>query len=201
MNKYVIIGIAVVVIAIALFSTFKALPQSDSPQDDQASTTMATSTAQKNTGAKSTPTSGVKPTTAPSAQSVPASNPSVSAGLQQAFATQGSYRCQWVDRNTGADSLALIKNGRVRVESTALTGEKTIMLYTAVATYLWKEGESSGVLVPKSLSASAQLNSLPTYSDMEVKLRTDDRVKCEQVTINDSHFAVPTNVKFQAIKP
>lgn len=205
MNRYFIIIIAVVVIAIALVFAFKALPQNNREQpietNGATATTTATSTTQKNT-AQNPPNSSNKQTpTAPSAtQRVPATDVALSTGLQQAFITKGSYRCVWVDKTTGADSLALIKNGRVRLESTSLTGEKTTILYTAAATYMWKEGEQTGVLVPKQLSPSTQLNALPTYTDLEAKLRTDSRVKCEQVTINDSHFIVPTNITFQAIQ-
>lgn len=196
MNKNIVIVVAIVAIAIAVFFSFKALP-TGVPGNEEATTT-ATGTSQTNT-AKATG-SAAPQAGSTAVQGAPASNATVSAGLQQAFAAQGSFRCEWVDKSSGAESLALIKNGKVRMESSMITGEKTIMLYTTAATYMWKDGEKTGVAVPKELMASTQLGSIQTRSEIESKLRTDDRVKCGEATLNDSHFAVPTDVQFQMIK-
>lgn len=204
MNKYIVIGIAAVVVAVAVFFAFRALPQHNQDQLLMSDTQVATSTATTSPSSKGSTvkTSGSvnqQSATTPAGQNTPVSDPALSNGLKQAFATQGSYRCQWVDKTSGADSLALIKNGRVRLESTPLTGSKTTILYTGAATYMWKEGERTGVLVPKNIAPTTQLNTLPAYSDLEAKLRTDPRVKCEQAVLSDVHFTAPTNITFQAI--
>lgn len=206
MNKKIIIIVTAIVVVLIGLSYFVMGMKTNTPTPktgDQASTTVkvSTSEATSNKPGRSAPvvkTPSVQ--TSNTQTSVSVQTTAESSGLQRAFESQGSYRCVWTDKNTGADDVALIKDGKVRVESKATNGTQTNTIYTSIGTYIWKEGESTGTAIIRETSTSPQVGTFQSRSQLETQLLTDSRVTCQQSMLSDTHFSVPSNVKFQIIK-
>lgn len=128
----------------------------------------------------------------------PASNPQALTKVEAALAREGSQRCEWVGE-TGQTGFALIKNGKVRVENDRAEGGSLITLHTSAASYIWVSGETTGTIVAQDMQANETVVEYQTRSQIADFLRTNNRVKCSDSTLSDTHFEVPKGVEFTKI--
>jgi cytoskeletal protein RodZ len=120
----------------------------------------------------------------------------IGAYVKAVFAGDNSKRCTWTDRDTGLDGMALIKDGKVRVETEQDEAEPRITLYNSAATYIWVEGEREGTVIPNDFDGTDTVVTYQTRSEIAEYLETNEWVDCDPQTLSDGHFIPPKNVSF-----
>ena len=136
---------------------------------------------------------------APSATS-PSAHASTLTDVNAALGAVGSSaRCEWIDGDSGANGLALIKDSKVRVETTDMDGVQTNVIYTAAGTYVWQDGAKTGYVVVGELSPDQEVVSISPRSELEAYIRTEERVRCDAQTLSDSHFIPDEDVTFTTL--
>lgn len=116
--------------------------------------------------------------------------------VQDVFAQDRSERCTWVDRTTGHDGMALIRNGKVLVETEQDEGNPLMTLYNSTATYVWVEGADEGTVIPNDLDVATTAVTYQTRPEVAEYLRTNEWVDCDSQTLSDSHFTLPRGIDF-----
>jgi hypothetical protein len=120
--------------------------------------------------------------------------------VQAVFSDENTERCTWTDRTSGLDGMALIKDGKVRVETEQEDAdEQLITLYNSVATYIWVEDADEGMVIPNDLEADDEVVTYQTRSEIAEYLETNEWVDCNEQALSDSHFEVPRDVDFTEI--
>lgn len=127
---------------------------------------------------------------------VPSQNPQTINEVNAALRSTGSVRCEWIDEDSGADGLAFIKNGSVRVETKPLDGEQQIILHNSVGTYIWEPNADTGLVIKAALKPDQQIARFGVRSELENYIRTNERVHCASHNMSDEQFQVPADVTF-----
>lgn len=147
------------------------------------------------------PTSPTQTFTAPQPQTpttttITPTPPQPLTALESAIQGDGSQRCIWVDRDSGADEIALIKDGVIRLQTRESSGDVYYTLYSSLATYTWKEGEKSGVILVDDTHPIASKVLYETRDEIGEYITQNTRVKCDSTSLSDSHFTPPSDVSF-----
>lgn len=117
--------------------------------------------------------------------------------VDQVFADENSKRCTWKDRDTGLEGFALIKDGKVLVESERDDEDKDrITLYTSAASYVWIEDADEGTVITNDLQPDEEVVTYQTKSEIAEYIETSEWVECKEQVLSDSHFEVPRDIEF-----
>jgi hypothetical protein len=175
----IILGIALLIGLVFFF-----VGTSTQPTEEETATTTDESDEEVTVGTPAAPTSVA-----------PATNKVIETKVQQALAAEGSMRCTWTDPSSGSEGIALIKNGKVRVETEHNDGTENILLYTSAGTYIWAPDAEEGTVVV-DLNEHDDIVAYRTRSELEAFIQTNPRMNCKDSSLSDEHFSPPSSVDF-----
>lgn len=119
--------------------------------------------------------------------------------LVAAFDGFGSVKCEYNDAKTGTASTILVKDGKARI-TTEVDKAIANIIYRDEKVYVWSNTAPTQGFV----YTSEELEKSPSSVGVFSKTRFEDQLKqqdvaCEEATIADSEFSLPSDVNFQSV--
>lgn len=120
--------------------------------------------------------------------------------IKDAINQKLTLTCEFTDQ-TGATTKSYIKNGAVRVSSVGSNDQTSEIVIKDKKMYMWDDKKKEGFVytIPDETENSQAKSTGQDVVSVDSYLNMIDKYKdsCKVSTVDDSLFAIPTNVKFQ----